>query len=191
MKPEYGDLPGWIESLATLFGFIAVFYTLRQAAKDRRSEQAGMIDYIVWASEPPMLTFGHMIRPGDPPPPPPTWPRRVLGQTAQEYNQILVTVFNSSRNAINDVVVQVPFRKPSASVSLGKIPPGEHTCFYSHLDPGCENNPMMPPSLLVPLMQFRDQNGRLWQRDAKGELTAIRKKRQELPAPTVTAQLKP
>lgn len=186
---QWGDVPGWIESLATGAAFLIVAITLAMQLKDRRSEQAGNVDYIVWAAEPSPPVFATQAVPFAPGTPK-EWPRRVLGQEAGKYAQLYVTVFNSSKNAVNDVLVSAPFAT-AKTVSVGKIPPGEHTCRYEKIDPDATGKPAVSPAVLIPVIQFRDQNGRLWQRDARGELTPIRKKRHELPKPKRTAQLNP
>jgi hypothetical protein len=188
---QYGDVPGWIESLATGAAFIIVAVTLRMQLSDRRSEQASNIDFVVWAAEPSMAR-PVFTRAGDAPPEK-KWPRRVLGLEAENYHNLYVTIFNSSRTAVNDVLFSVSTKdgQEPKTVSIGKVPPGEHTCRYDSLDPTASGKPGLEPSLLIPLVQFRDQSGRLWQRSARGDLTAIRKVRQELPKPSQKAQLNP
>lgn len=188
---QWGDVPGWIESLATGAAFIIVAVTLRMQLADRRSDQASNIDYIVWAAEPsgarPVFT-----KLGDAPPEK-KWPRRVLGMEAESYNNLYLTIFNSSRTAINDVLLSVSTKdgQEPKTVSVGKVPTGEHTCRYDSLDPAASGRPTIEPSLLIPLIQFRDQSGRIWQRSARGDLSAIRKLKQELPKPSQKAQLNP
>lgn len=187
---QWGDVPGWIESLATGAAFVIVAVTWRMQMGDRRSDQASNIDFVVWAAEPsgvhPVFSRGQPL-------PEKKWPRRVLGLEAEDYKYLYVTVFNSSRTAINDLLVSVSTKdgQEPKVVSLGKVPPGEHTCRYDSLDETASGKPALDLSLLIPVIQFRDQSGRVWQRSARGDLTAIRKSKQELPMPSQKAQLAP
>jgi hypothetical protein len=186
---QWGDVPGWIESLATGAAFIIVAVTLKMQLGDRRSDQAGNVDYIVWAAEPEnMSTLIYQARNKSAPPSEKKWPRRVLGQEAKGYDQLLVTVFNNSKNAINDVKLALPLSQ--GVVNVGKVPPGEHTCHYRTLDPDAKGEPGYLGAL-IPLIQFRDQNGRVWQRRARGELIRIRKRKHEVALSSRSAQLTP
>lgn len=188
---QWGDVPGWIEALATGAAFGIVAWTLRMQLEDRRQEQASNVDYVLWAAEPDMSGY---YTPGLRPAPVPErkWPRMVLGTQPKDFDQVYFRVFNNNKNAINDVIVALPFatRHDRRYVSLGKIPPGEHTCTFLALDPDASGEPMFSLSDLIPLIQFTDQAGRLWQRTVRGSLTAVRKGR-ELATPANTAQLSP
>lgn len=185
---QWGDVPGWIEALATGAAFGVVAWTWYAQLQDRRQEQASNIDYVVWAAEP---YTGDWASPAHnvPAPTEKKWPRMVLGQEAKDYGQLYFRVFNNNKTAVNDVIISLPF-SPGQYVSLGKIPPGEHTCAYAALDPDAAGEPQFSLSDLAPLIQFRDQSGNLWQRTARGDLISVRKGH-ELATPANRAQLNP
>ena len=61
-------------------------------------------------------------------------------------------------------------------ISLGKIPPGEHTLPFAHLDPRTQEE-IIDLARLVPMIQFLDSRSQVWQRDVRGELARKRRGR--------------
>ncbi|GAA2470270.1 hypothetical protein [Winogradskya humida] len=159
---EWGDVPGWIESLATGGAFAVVAWTLLMQLRDRRGEQAAKVDFLVWAA--PLSDDGSGY--GFP-------QRATVGVAAVRWDQIMVTISNASSMAINDVFLYLPF--PNARVvSLGKVPPGDHTLPFVSLDRPAQPE-MIELARLVPMIQFMDSNARVWQRTVRGELAHKRR----------------
>lgn len=156
------DVPAWIEAVGTDAAFIVVSVTLALQLQDRRAEQASQIDYHVFAAS-------KTDYPGERPP-----ERPPLGLSPDEYGKIWVTIRNRSLNPVNDFIVSLPWGTTKTK-SLGKIPPGEFTLAYATIAGDFDTRDRL--STLIPVVQFRDKNGKLWQRNANGTLRRINVRR--------------
>jgi hypothetical protein len=175
MSVHWGDVPGWLSSIATLAAFVAVAIPLWQANDDRRRAQASNVDYLTFAYD-----SNDIDRIG-----PPTRPD--LAAKATSWDDVWIAVLNHSSNAIYEVLLDLPFWGSELKrVYLGKVPSGDH--FVRLVDvtdgppPGTADGTAMPLTGLaafVGAITFRDQANRVWVRVADGRLDKLSNRRSE------------
>jgi hypothetical protein len=167
MSLQWGDVPAWVEAIATVAAFGAVAFPLWQANADRRQAQASTVDYLVFA-----YPFEDLNRHG-----PPKQPD--LAVKAAGWDDVWVSILNNSANAIHEVTLDLPFwGLAMLNVRLGKVLPGMHLVRLLDVtgNPPAEAGPAMPRTALehvVESISFRDRANRVWGRTADGRLTRL------------------
>jgi len=151
-----GSIADWVAGIGGLLAFAAVAVTLILQLLDRRAQQASNFDYLLWVGDDDDKSVFQ------------------IGRRATCFEDLRLTLWNNSQNIINDVVLSAPFTGLQL-IPIGKIPPGEHTALYRVVVDQLDGDWDVPTHQLIPMVQFRDHSGRVWQRTATGTLRHIKR----------------